>query len=118
MDITSKKPPQIVAEMANEASEIMADPASAAGEGSGLIKAPVGTPENALRILNALPGLIGAIDQAIRVETGVKEGFVFALLVFANNSCIHAGNAADQSTMLKAIIEFADSVRGQVETMQ
>lgn len=51
---------------------------------------PPGQPAEAAAVLEALPGLIGAIDQALITESGTRWPFV--LLVFAQNGAMHATN--------------------------
>jgi hypothetical protein len=65
---------------------------------------PAEQPEHVAKLLDALPGLIGAIDRAVFDKSGRQMPFV--LLVFADGSAMHATNfnAADA---VKAIKELA-----------
>lgn len=103
------------------AKAIMEDPAAAAGVEPEpqvhLIKAPKGTRAEVQRLLNALPGLLGACDEAIRRETGVKEGLPFALVVFCDDQAMHASNT-DAESMRKALINFGESLRGATEAQE
>ena len=66
-------------------------------------------PEPAAKLLDALPGLIGAIDKAIWDQTGQKYPFV--LLVFGNGGAMHATNI-DAKVALEAVQEFARATEG------
>lgn len=78
------------------ANDIMADPAAAS---------TAATPEVMVqRILTALPGLVGAIDNAIRDQTGKYQPFV--LLIFAEGTALHSANF-DPQVAQKAVIELA-----------
>lgn len=59
------------------------------------------------KLLDALPGLIGAIDNAIRSETGTPQPFV--LLVFSGNGALHATNF-DHKAAMAAVLAFAGEV--------
>lgn len=81
------------------AAAIMVNPAQAAG----LTAAP--TPEVLIqRTLEALPGLVGAIDHAIKDQTSKHQPFV--LLIFAEGTALHSANF-DPKVAQKAIIELA-----------
>lgn len=56
------------------------------------------------KLLDSLPGLIGAIDTAIKDQTG--QPFPFVLLVFGNGSAMHATNI-DAKIAIGAVQEFA-----------
>lgn len=57
------------------------------------------------RVLDALPGLIGALDRLLREVTGQKLPFV--LLVFAEGGAMHATNIQPASQAVAAIKELA-----------
>ena len=81
------------------AAAIMANPAAAAHV------ATLPTPEVLIqRTLEALPGLVGAIDHAIRDQTGKHQPFV--LLIFAEGTALHSANF-DPKVAQKAVIELA-----------
>jgi hypothetical protein len=62
---------------------------------------PVGT----AKILDALPSLIGAIDQSLIDTTGEKTAFV--LIVFAAGVGMHATNINPPSDAIKAVKALA-----------
>lgn len=69
----------------------------------------------ALKVLDALPGLVGAIDRAIIDTTGQKLGFV--LLVFAGGQALHATNVTPASSAIdamKALVHAWDETPGGV----
>lgn len=81
------------------AAAIMGNPAAAAHV------ATLPTPEVLIqRTLEALPGLVGAIDHAIRDQTGKHQPFV--LLIFAEGTALHSANF-DPKVAQKAVIELA-----------
>lgn len=78
------------------AKAIMGDPAAAAGMNV--------SPEVLVqRVLTALPGLVGAIDYAIKDQTGKHQPFV--LLVFAEGTALHSANFAPEAAKL-AVMEL------------
>ena len=81
------------------------------GKVNGKASAPAEAvqPEPAAKLLDALPGLIGAIDKAIWDQTGQK--FPFVLLVFGNGGAMHATNI-DAKVALEAVQEFARATEG------
>jgi hypothetical protein len=84
---------------ASPAAAIMGDPAAAAG----LVAKP--TPEVQIkRTLDCLPGLVGAIDHAIKDQTGKHQPFV--LMIFAEGTALHAANF-DAKVAQNAVIELA-----------
>jgi hypothetical protein len=66
-------------------------------------------PVETQKMLDALPGLVGAIDRAIVDQTGKK--FPFVLLVFGNGAALHATNI-DAKVALSAVQEFAAATAG------
>ena len=81
------------------AAAIMGDPAAAAHA------AALPTPEVLIqRTLGALPGLVGAIDHAIKDQTGKHQPFV--LLIFAEGTALHSANF-NPKVAQKAVIELA-----------
>ena len=81
------------------AQAIMGNPAAAAHV------ATLPTPEVLIqRVLEALPGLVGGIDYAIRDQTGKHQPFV--LLIFAEGTALHSANF-DPRVAQKAVIELA-----------
>ena len=66
-------------------------------------------PEPTAKLLDALPGLIGAIDRAIFDTAGEK--FPFVLLVFGNGGALHATNI-DAKVAINAVQEFANAMKG------
>lgn len=79
----------------NAAQQIMGNPAAPA--------AP--TPEVLVqRTLAALPGLVGAIDHALKDQTGKHQPFV--LLIFAEGTALHSANF-QPDVAKKAVIELA-----------
>lgn len=65
------------------------------------------------KLLDALPGLVGAIDGAIRDATGEKVAFV--LITFPPGSACHATNispASDAIKALKALMRNWDTMEG------
>lgn len=95
------------------ARDIMADPARAAGMSAqpAFLQAPPGTPEQVQLVLNILPGLIGAIDEAVRDQTGVRTGLPFCLVIFAaQGAAIHASNF-NPAAAKKALIDFGESLK-------
>lgn len=65
---------------------------------------PEQPPETA-KLLDSLPGMIGAIDQAV-LETSGKR-FPFVLLVFAGGGALHATNMIPASGAVSAIRQLA-----------
>ena len=79
---------------------IMDNPAASAAAAAGLA-----TPEvQVRRVLDALPGLVGAIDHAIKDETGKHQPF--ALIIFAEGTVMHAANFTPKAAQA-ALIELA-----------
>jgi hypothetical protein len=62
---------------------------------------PPEQPAEVAKVLDALPGLIGAIDRALIDESGKKWPFV--LLVFAPNGAMHATNINPASLGVEAV---------------
>jgi len=60
------------------------------------------------KLLDAMPGLVGAIDRAIHEHTGEKVAFV--LLCFAAGQAVHATNIHPAAEAVKAVKAFAGSV--------
>lgn len=61
-------------------------------------------PVEVAKLLDALPGLVGAIDRAIFDASGLKVPFV--LLAFTNGGALHATNF-DPSVAVAAVKELA-----------
>lgn len=85
----------------NEAQKIMA---AGKGEPEHIVSAPAGTPAVVMKVLDALPGLVGGIDIAIKDRTGKHMPFV--LLIFAEGSALHSANF-DPKVAQQAVIELA-----------
>ena len=103
-----------LAEKKSAAAAIMGNPARAAGMGvkPTFLAAPPGTPEVVQKVLNALPGLIGAVDNALRTETGETRGIPFALVMFTDGIAVHASNFNPEATKT-ALVDFAKSLSEQ-----
>lgn len=81
------------------AAAIMSNPAAAS------VAATVATPMViVLRTLEILPGLVGALDSAIKDQTGKHQPFV--LLIFAEGTALHSANFAPEVAK-NAVIELA-----------
>lgn len=98
------------------ASDIMKNPAAAAGAETET-PAPANsviTDPGVQKLLDNLPGLVGAIDHAIKDTAGKPHAFM--LLVFTPGAALHACNT-DPNAAQKAVIELAEdwksSGRGQ-----
>ena len=89
----------------NHAQQIMADPAAAVDARDAKIK----------RVLDALPGLVGGVDNAFRDQTGEHHPFV--LLVFAEGVALHAANF-DPVQARMAVIQVATRWDEDAETGQ
>ncbi len=59
------------------------------------------------KILDALPGLVGAIDRALIDQTGTKVAFV--LVCFAEGQAAHATNIVPAQDGLRALKSLVDS---------
>lgn len=66
---------------------------------------PPEQPPEVKRTLDALPGLVGAIDRAIFDQTGKKQPFV--LLIFANGGALHATNVHPPIQAIEAVKQLA-----------
>jgi hypothetical protein len=64
-----------------------------------------GQPVDVQKTLDALPGLVGAIDRAIFDQSGKKQPFV--LLIFASGGAMHATNIHPPADAVKAIKDLA-----------
>lgn len=83
------------------AKAIMQDPAAAAGQPAApLITSPHITDPGVQNLLNQLPGLVGAIDHAIRDTAG--KPLAFMLMVFAPGGALHACNGDHRQIMAAA----------------
>ncbi len=71
---------------------------------------PVPT-EHKQKILDALPGLIGGINEAFLAETGAKVAFV--LIAFTDSSAIHGTNIHPAEDALLAIRAMAAGLDAQ-----
>lgn len=65
----------------------------------------LGQPKAVAKVLDALPGMIGAIDRAIFDAGGKKMPFV--LLVFGENGAMHATNINPPSQGVEAVKQLA-----------
>lgn len=79
-----------------DAKSIMQNPAAAA---AGVEQPPVLTSPHiqdpgVAKLLNGMPGLVGAIDQAVKATAG--KPFAFMLMVFTPGIALHATNANPQ----------------------
>ena len=66
---------------------------------------PPEQPPEVKRTLDALPGLVGALDRAIFDQTGKKQPFV--LLIFANGGALHATNIHPPAQAIDAVKQLA-----------
>lgn len=66
---------------------------------------PVKQSKEAAALLDALPGLVGALDRAIFDASGVKAPFV--LLIFNNGGAMHATNIHPPIDAVRAVKELA-----------
>lgn len=66
-------------------------------------------PVETAKLLDALPGLVGAIDTAIVDRSGKK--FPFVLLVFGNDAAMHATNM-DAKVAMACVQQFAAATKG------
>lgn len=64
-----------------------------------------GQPVAVKKLLDGLPGLVGALDRAIFDTSGRK--FPFVLLVFAENGAMHATNIHPPVNAIEAVKELA-----------
>lgn len=64
-------------------------------------------PTEIAKLLDTLPGLIGAVDRALFDATGVKTPFV--LVAFANGSAAHATNIMPAENAMRALKELTDN---------
>lgn len=62
-------------------------------------------PAHVAKLLDALPGLVGAIDQAVLDKSGRRLPFV--LLVFAGNGALHATNIQPAARAIAAVKDLA-----------
>lgn len=79
---------------------------------SHTIPAPI-QPAATAKLLDALPGLVGAIDHAIQDQTGEKIAFV--LVAFTAGAACHATNIsppAEAIKALKALVSNWDNTEG------
>lgn len=68
-------------------------------------------------MLDALPGMIGAIDQAVKDVSGIRQPFV--LLVFVEGGAVHATNMNPASQAVAAVKNLAaqwDTAEGQPQS--
>ena len=66
---------------------------------------PPEQPVEVAKMLDAMPGLIGAIDQALIAESGTRYPFV--LLVFMGKNATHATNIQPAGDAVKAVCELS-----------
>lgn len=64
-----------------------------------------GQPAAVKKVLDELPGLVGALDRAIFDTSGVKMPFV--LLIFAEKGAMHATNIHPPSKGVEAVKQLA-----------
>jgi hypothetical protein len=64
-------------------------------------------PAEIAKLLDALPGLVGAVDRALFDATGVKTPFM--IVAFANGSAAHATNIMPAENGMKALKELTDN---------
>ena len=89
------------------AKQIMQDPAAAAGAPAApVLTSPHIADPGVANLLNQLPGLVGAIDQAIKETAGKPFGFM--LMVFTPGIALHATNAQPEAVQ-QAAIELVES---------
>lgn len=65
-------------------------------------------PEEAAKILDALPGLIGALDTAIKDIAGKPIGFV--LMISLPGGVAHASNIQPAATAMQFVKDFAATI--------
>lgn len=75
------------------------------------------TPQEPLaaKVLESMPGLIGAINMTFRDQ--VKEEVAFVLVAFVAGTAVHATNivpASGAMVALRALVEGMDDVAGAV----
>lgn len=66
---------------------------------------PPEQPPAVAAMLDALPGMIGAIDQAVHDVSGIRQPFV--LLVFVEGGAVHATNMSPASQAVAAVKSLA-----------
>lgn len=67
--------------------------------------------EKAAYIVDMLPGLIGALDEAIHDRIGERMPFVF--VVFGGNAGFHATNLPTGAEAKKAIVGYAAAIAAE-----
>lgn len=81
----------------HDASDIMKDPAGASGttqETAPVLSSPHISDPSVAKLLNELPGLVGAIDHAIKDVAGQPHAFM--LMIFTPGIALHATNGQPQ----------------------
>lgn len=89
----------------SDAARIMDNPAAAAEQSSGLTSPHISDPGVA-KLLDQMPGLVGAIDAAVKDTAGKPLGFM--LIVFAPGTALHATNCNPQHAQA-AVTELVKS---------
>lgn len=64
-------------------------------------------PTEIAKLLDVLPGLVGAIDRALFDATGVKTPFM--IVAFTAGSAAHATNITPAENGMKALKELTDN---------
>lgn len=86
------------------------------------VYAEADTSDLAKRVLDALPGLIGGIDHAIRDQMQLPHGLPFVLMIFTQDAALHAANFnpnAAKEAIIKVAGTFADEAAlSQMEAMR
>lgn len=97
-----KQTPHINGAESPSAADIMKDPAGAAGQPAApVLSSPHIQDPQVAKLLNELPGLVGAIDSAIKDTAG--QPFAFMLMIFTPGIALHATNAQPQQVQAAAI---------------
>lgn len=90
----------------NTAKQIMDNPAAAAGEAAApILTSPHITDPGTAKLLNELPGLVGAIDSAIKETSGKNHAFM--LMIFTPGTALHCTNAHPQQVQA-AVVELVE----------
>lgn len=93
----------------SDAKKIMQDPAGSAGQPAApVLSSPHIQDPGVATLLNQLPGLVGAIDMAIKDTAG--KPLAFMLIVFTPGTVLHATNT-DAKVAAAAVGELVDSWR-------
>lgn len=102
------------------AAQIMANPAVAAGAPQApVLSSPHIKDEGIANLLENLPGLVGAIDHAIKDMAG--KPYAFMLMVFTPEGAMHACNGnADviQAAMIGLVEDWKKTGRGEEQEIR